>query len=138
MTKSAVVSTERRYDYEVCRLYRSNDDNCVPDTHLGFCTPDSNCAPNPHPCSFRGLPHYLGMLEGERQGRQSNDGVLVQEDWITSIILLDDRIMDTPHHIPVPACRRWCPDRNSYRVLGSAIEQSRGIETIAQESLCVG
>ncbi len=124
--------------YEVCRLRRSNDGNCVPDTHLGFCTPDSNCAPNPHPCSFCGLLHYLAMLEGERQGRQSNDGVLVQKDWITSIFWANGRIMDTHHHIQVPTCCRRCSNRNSSRVLGSASKQSYGIETITQKELCVG
>ncbi len=124
--------------YEVCRLHRSNDGNCVPYTHLGLRTPDSNCAPNPHPCSFRGLLHYLAMYEGKWARRQSNDGILVQEDWITSILLLDGRIMDTDYHIPVPTSCRRCSDRNSSRILGSAIEQSRGIETIAQKELCVG
>ena len=138
MTNLTQNSTERRQRYEICRLHSADVDNRNAHTHLGFRTPNNSRTNYPHSCSYFRFLHYLAMLEGKWARRQSNDGVLVQEAGTTVILLLDGRIMDTHHHIPVPTGCRKCPDRNSSRVLGSAIEQSYGIETVTQKGLCVG
>jgi len=138
MTKLAVVSTERRQNYEVCRLHSANVGNCVPHIHLRFHTLNNNRTIHPHPCNHRGLLHNLAMLEGEGQGRQSNGGIPVQEDRVTSILLLDGGVMGTDYHIPSGSCYSECSDRNSSRVLGSADKQPDCLEKVTQKELCVG
>ncbi len=138
MTNLTQNSTERRQRYEICRLHSADVDIRNAHIHLGFHTPNNSRTNYPHSCSYFRLLHYLEMYEGERQGRQSDNGVLVQENRITVILLHNGRIMDTHHHIQVPTGCRRCSDRNSTRVLGSAIEQSRGIEKVTQKELCLG
>ncbi len=119
---------EKEVKYEVCRLHSDDDGNCVPDIHLGFHTPNNRRTHCPYPCSYRRLLHYLEVSAGEGQRGQSNDGISLQENWITVIFLHIGRIMGTHHHIPILASCRGCSNRNSSRILGSAIEQSSCLE----------
>ena len=129
---------EKEVKYEVCRLRSSDVGNCIPHIRLRFHTPNNRRTHCPHPCNQRRLLHNLAMFEGEGQRRQSNDGIPVQESRIASIFLPDGRTMGTHYHIPSGSCPRKHPDRNSSRILGSAIEQFDCLETIAQKELCVG
>ncbi len=129
---------EKEVKYEVCRLHNGDVDDCVPHIHLGFHAPDNRRTSCPHSCNHRRLLHDLAMPKGTRQGGQSNGGIPVQESRIASIFLLDGRIMGTHYHIQSGSCSRKYPDRNSTRILGSAVEQHHCIEKVTQEELCVG
>lgn len=120
---------------KIYRVRGADVSDRVHDSSLRICAPNPCISHSVGPRNIRRLLHNLVVLEGEGQGGQSGDSILVQESGGTKDIRHHRLCVGMLHCIQMVTFDRRYSDRGSIHILVGAGEQPhRPNETLQKNS----